>query len=168
MKLSVQVQAITSLQRGSSLIEACCIIYAQSWKSFVNLLKLRVSVILHSSFDAHNTAVSLWENLSYVSRLHALIQYPIYPLLTAKQLQNSLGERCSPLANLLPSPLFTAVAYPVWQAARAVSTLQDDSQPAQNQGNAGSEENAAKIVTFEEAFQQIKEATGVSDTQEVR
>jgi len=52
-------------------------------------------------------------------------------------------------------------------AARAVSTLQDDSQPTQNQANAGSEENAAKIVTFEEAFQQIKEATGVSDTKEV-
>ena len=86
----------------------------------------------------------------------------------AKELQNSLTEQCFLLANLLPSSLFTAMSYPVWQAARAVSTLQDDSQPAQNQGNAGSEENAAKIVTFEEAFQQIKEATGVSDTQEVR
>lgn len=32
---------------------------------------------------------------------------------------------------------------------------------------AGSEENAAKIHTYEEAFQQIKEATGVSDTAEV-
>ena len=104
---------------------------------------------------------NFWENVSYVSRLNALIEYPI------SELEHFLVEQC-PLANLLPSSLFTAVSYPVWQAARAVSTLQDDSQPAQNQGNAGSEENAAKIVTFEEAFQQIKEATGVSDTQEVR
>ncbi|XP_067940120.1 outer dynein arm-docking complex subunit 3-like [Watersipora subatra] len=52
-------------------------------------------------------------------------------------------------------------------AARAGSILQDDSQPAQTANNAGSEENAAKILTYEEAFQQIKEATGVSDITEV-
>lgn len=53
------------------------------------------------------------------------------------------------------------------QAARAGSVLPDDSQPIQNFNNAGSEENAAKILTYEEAFKQIKEATGVSDTAEV-
>lgn len=53
------------------------------------------------------------------------------------------------------------------QAARAGSILADDSQPAQNLNSAGSEENAAKILTYEEAFQQIKDATGVSDTAEV-
>lgn len=48
-----------------------------------------------------------------------------------------------------------------------MSTLQDDSQPAQNTNNTGSEENAVKILGYEEAFLQIKEATGVSDTAEV-
>ena len=45
--------------------------------------------------------------------------------------------------------------------------LQDDSQPTQTANNAGSEENEKKILTYEEAFQQIKEATGVSDITEV-
>jgi len=45
--------------------------------------------------------------------------------------------------------------------------MADDTAPAQNAPNAGSEENAAKIQTYEEAFRHIKEATGVSDTAEV-
>ena len=65
------------------------------------------------------------------------------------------------------TPLITVIVNIILQAARAGSILQDDSQPTQTANNAGSEENAAKILTYEEAFQQIKEATGVSDTAEV-
>lgn len=61
----------------------------------------------------------------------------------------------------------TDIAICVLQAARAGSVLADDAQPIQNANHAGSEENAAKILTYEEAFKQIKEATGVSDTAEV-
>lgn len=55
----------------------------------------------------------------------------------------------------------------ILQAARAGSILQDETQPTQAANNAGSEENAQKILTYEEAFLYIKEATGVSDTAEV-
>lgn len=50
--------------------------------------------------------------------------------------------------------------------AQRSSIQQDDISPQDKQGSQG-EEQQQKITTYEEAFKQIKEATGVSDTMEV-
>ena len=50
----------------------------------------------------------------------------------------------------------------ILQAQRS-SIQQDDISPGDKQGSQG-EEQQQKITTYEEAFKQIKEATGVADT----